>query len=162
MARVYLGLGSNIEPEHYLRMGIDELRSRFGKLDISSVYQNRSVGFQGDDFLNLVVGFDSDASPRAIQAEIERIHSLAGRRRSEARFSSRSLDIDLLLYDELVCDTPGLDLPRPDILEYGFVLRPLAELAPERPHPVTGRTMLDHWQAFAADSEPLTRVDFNW
>ena len=79
MARVYLGLGSNIDAERHLRLGIEQLRQRFGELELSTVYRNRSVGFDGDDFLNMVVGFESEASPAAIQTEIERIHALAGR-----------------------------------------------------------------------------------
>ncbi|MEJ2172850.1 MAG: 2-amino-4-hydroxy-6-hydroxymethyldihydropteridine diphosphokinase [Woeseiaceae bacterium] len=161
MARVYLGLGSNIDAERHLRLGIEQLRQRFGELELSTVYRNRSVGFDGDDFLNMVVGFESEASPAAIQTEIERIHALAGRQRGEAKYASRTLDIDLLLYDDLVTEVPGLRLPRPDVLEYGFVLRPLTELAPEMAHPVTGRTMLEHWQAFDADSESLTAIDLN-
>ena len=159
MARVYLGLGSNIDPEHNLRRGIQELGERFGQLELSAVYRSAAVGFEGDDFLNHVVGLDTDASPAVINDEIEVIHKLAGRRRGEEKFSSRPLDIDLLLYDDLVVDEPPLRLPRSDILEYSFVLRPLAELAPTLPHPCTGRSLAEHWQEFDRDSQPLTLVE---
>ena len=158
MARVYLGLGSNIDPEHNLRLGIEELGKRFGDLQLSAVYRGAAAGFEGDDFLNLVVGLDTDASPTSISDEIEVIHELAGRRRGEDKFASRTLDIDLLLYDDLIVDEPPLRLPRSDILEYSFVLRPLAELAPALMHPCTGRTLAEHWQAFDQDSQPLTLV----
>lgn len=159
MAKVYLGLGSNIDPEYNLRLGLRALESRFGELEKSGVYQSAALGFEGDDFLNMAVGFDSDADPVDINDAIERIHQLAGRRRSEREFSARPLDIDLLLYGELVQDEPGLRLPRADVLEYSFVLRPLAEIAPDLIHPATGQTIQAHWQAFDHGRHPLTPVD---
>ena len=159
MTQVYLGLGSNIDPEANLRLAIAELRRHYGELVISNTYRNAAVGFEGDDFLNLVVGFDSDEQPLEIQQCIEAIHALSGRQRGEARFASRPLDIDLLLYDDLVIDEPPLHVPRSDVLEYDFVLRPLAEIAPELVHPVTGRTILDHWRECDTAGHPLTLVD---
>jgi len=159
VARVFLGLGSNVDPERNLRLGMRELRERFGALQVSSVYRSEAVGFEGDDFLNLVVGFESDATPESIEAWIEEVHKLAGRRRGEQKFASRPLDIDLLLYGDLVRENPRPRLPRSDILEYSFVLRPLAELDPDLVHPQTGRSILDHWQQFDPAGQPLTRVD---
>lgn len=155
MARVYLGLGSNIEPERNLAMAVRELRASFGELAVSSVYRNAPVGFAGDDFLNLVVGFDTDESPQAVCGEIDRIHACAGRQRGSDQWSSRPLDVDLLLYGDLVCDERPVRVPRKDILEYGFVLRPLAELAPDLVHPVTGKRLAEHWQEFDAAAHPL-------
>ena len=159
MATVYLGLGSNIDAEQNLRRGIDELRRRFGSLTISATYRSRAFGFDGDDFLNLVVGLECELSPEAIEDNIEEIHALVGRRRSAEKFVPRLLDIDLLLYDDLVRESPKPQLPRSDILEYSFVLRPLAEIAPELRHPVTGRSMREHWQDFDEPGHPLTPVD---
>ena len=159
MASVYLGLGSNIDPMRNLRIGIEELRRCFGKLELSRVYRNKAVGFAGADFLNLVAGLDTDASPAQIEAEIERIHKLVGRHRSEEKLASRPLDIDLLLYDDLVQVEPRPRVPRADVLEYSFVLRPLAEIAPEFVHPVTGKTIEQHWREFDATSQPLAPVD---
>lgn len=159
MPRVYLGLGSNVEPKLNLQLGVTELRERYGALDVSAVYENAAVGFEGADFLNMVIGLQSDDAPRDIQRQAESIHDLAGRTRTSNRFSSRPLDIDLLLYDDLVIDEPRLKIPRDDILDFGFVLRPLAELAPELVHPVTGKTMRQHWQAFDAKAHPLRAID---
>ena len=159
MPLVYLGLGSNVEPKMNLQLGIGELRERYGDLEMSAVYQNAAVGFDGADFLNIVVGLRSDNAPRDIQCEVGLIHDLAGRDRASDRFSSRPLDIDLLLYDDLVINEPRLKIPRCDVLDFSFVLRPLAELAPGLVHPVTGKTMLWHWQAFDAETHPLRAID---
>lgn len=159
MARVYVGLGSNIDPQKNLRLGVRELRSRYGEIDLSPAYRSAPLGFDGEDFINLVAGFDSSDSPDGIQREIEQVHELAGRSRRKDKFVSRSLDIDLLLYDDLVLEGPQVRLPRTDVLDYSFVLRPLSELAPGLVHPVTGRRLVDHWAEFDAASHPLERVD---
>jgi 2-amino-4-hydroxy-6-hydroxymethyldihydropteridine diphosphokinase len=146
MARIYFSLGSNIDAIDNIRLGIDKLRERFGKLETSQVYRSAAMGFEGPDFLNVVAAAETSMSPGAIHDVIESIHRLAGRSRTAEKFASRPLDIDLLLYDDLVLDEPPLRLPRSDILEYSFVLKPLAELAPGLVHPVTGKTMAQHWQ----------------
>jgi len=158
MATVYLGIGSNIDPEKNLSLAVRELRKRFGELDSSAVYKSAAVGFDGEDFLNLVVRLRSDASPLEICEEIERLHNLSGRVRGSQKWASRPLDIDLLLYNDLIQDERPVRVPRSDVLEYSFVLRPLAELAPDLVHPGTGKTMLTHWQEFDADSHPLEAV----
>ena len=157
MATVYLGLGSNIEPVRHLRFGLAELEKRFGRLEASSVYRSGAFGFDGDDFLNLVVGFETDISPQSLQRQIEAIHRAAGRDPRERGYSSRTLDIDLLLYDDLVTDDPPI--PRADILRFSFVLGPLAEIAPELVHPETQRTIGAHWKEMDRDRHPITRAD---
>jgi len=158
VAVVYVGLGSNIDAEQNLRLGVDELRSRYGELKISTVYRSKAVGFDGDDFLNLVASFESDTSPIEICEAIELIHNLSGRDRNGGKWESRPLDIDLLLYNDLVIDERPVRVPRDDVLEYSFVLRPMAELAPDLVHPMTGRTMREHWQDFDAAGHPLDTV----
>ena len=158
MATIYLGLGSNIDAEENLGLAVRELRERYGELDTSAVSRSAAVGFEGDDFLNLVVRLWSDETALEICEEIERLHKLSGRVRGSEKWASRPLDIDLLLYNDLVTDERPVRVPRDDILEYSFVLRPLAELAPDLVHPVTGRTMLSHWRDFDAASHPLEPV----
>ena len=158
MATVYLGLGSNIDPENNLHLGVRELRARYGDVELSAVYRSKAIGFEGDDFLNLVARFESNDSPQAICEQIELIHNLSGREREGEKWESRPLDIDLLLYNDLVIDEQPVRVPRDDVLKYSFVLRPLAELEPDLVHPVTGRTMLDHWQEFDAARHPLDVV----
>lgn len=159
MATVYLGLGSNIDAEKNLRLAVSELRRLFGTLTVSPVYSSAAVGFDGPDFLNLVVALVTDAPPRELLRDIERIHEMAGRSRGPDKYSSRPLDIDLLLYGDTVDPSPPLRLPRRDILEYGFVLRPLADIAPDLVHPVTGRTIGEHWREFDSERHPLTASD---
>ena len=155
MAKIYLGLGSNIEPEKNLRLGVGELGARFGILELSNVYRSAAVGFDGDDFLNLVAGLESDESPAQLHAVLMEIHGLAGRTHSASRYSPRTLDIDLLLYDDLVLDEPPIRIPRSDILKYSFVLGPLAEIAPQLRHPETGKLITEHWAEFDKETHPL-------
>lgn len=158
MARVYLGLGSNLRAEDNLKLGVRELRSCFGDVDLSAVYRSAAVGFDGDDFLNLVAGLDTEVSPEDIHAQIEIIHDLAGRERGAGRFISRPLDIDLLMYQDRIIETSRFRVPRSDVLEYSFVLRPLSELAPDVVHPETGKTVGEHWAEYDAASHPLEPV----
>ena len=159
MPRVFLGLGSNIDAEKNLRLAIGELRSRFGAVQLSRVYSSAAYGFAGEDFLNLVASFETDRTPGDLLQQIEVVHDRAGRIRGPDRYTSRPLDIDLLLYGELVDPTAPLRLPRDDVLQHSFVLGPLAEIAPDLVHPVTGLTIDEHWRRFDAASHPLTPVE---
>ena len=159
MARVFFSVGSNVDPEDNLRLAVRELDRRYGELTLSPVYRNRPVGFAGDDFLNMVVACDVDCDVAAVGEDIEVIHRLAGRQRGEERFAARSLDIDMLLYDDLVIAGPPVTLPRDDVLRYSFVLKPLADIAPDDRHPETGRTFAEHWRSMAGSRHGLQRVD---
>lgn len=158
MPRVYLSLGSNVDPEDNLRLGVAALQSRYGCPELSPVYRSKAVGFDGDDFLNLVASVDTADSIEAIAEHIETIHRLAGRDRSPARYSSRTLDIDLLTWGDAVLDGEPLVLPRDDILRYAFVLKPLTDIAADDRHPVTGRTYASHWEEMSTLPQELHRV----
>lgn len=159
MPRVYLSLGSNIDPEANLRLGVSELEKRYGELTLSPVYRSRAVGFEGDDFLNLVAGLKTDDTIESIAEDIEAIHRVAGRDRGAERYSSRTLDIDLLTWGDVVTTVPPVRLPRKDILEYAFVLKPLADIAPEERHPETGRRYIEHWEEMSLQAAGLNRID---
>ena len=162
MTPVYLGLGSNIDAERNIALGLREIEKRFGKPQVSPVYRAPAIGFDGEDFLNLVVRVDCALPALELIDQIEAIHDLAGRqRRADNKWVARSLDIDLLLYGDLVSPERPLRVPRSDVLEYAFVLKPLADLAPEERHPVTGLSFADHWQDFDDSGQPLTLVDLD-
>ena len=154
--RAYLSLGSNIDAEHWLAAAVAELRARFGHLDISPVYRSAAVGFDGPDFLNLAVAIDSDLAPEALNDWLHALEDRHGRVRGGARFGSRTLDVDIVLYDDLVLSGKGhLKLPRGE-LRHAFVLKPMADIAPSVRHPVDGRTMAELWATFPKEREPLT------
>jgi 2-amino-4-hydroxy-6-hydroxymethyldihydropteridine diphosphokinase len=160
MGRAYLSLGSNQEPAHHLARALAELRARFGRVDVSPVYRTPAVGFDGPDFLNCAAAIDSDLDPHALDAWLHALEDQHGRRRDVPRFSSRPLDIDVLLYDDLVLRGAGnFELPRPELLQQAFVLRPLAELAPALRHPVLGRSMAELWAAFGPAPAGMVAVD---
>jgi 2-amino-4-hydroxy-6-hydroxymethyldihydropteridine diphosphokinase len=155
MARVYLSLGSNLEPHRYLRAALDELRARFGAIAVSPAYRSKSVGFDGADFVNLAVGLDTELEPEALNDWLHALEDRHGRRRDVPRYSDRTLDVDVVLYGEQVIDGPGhLQIPRKE-LQHAFVLKPLADIAPQVRHPVSGRTMAELWAAFPQEREPL-------
>ncbi len=142
-----------------IRSGISALRKQFGGLQLSCVYDSEAVGFDGANFFNLVVGFDSGQSVQEIAAALRAIEAEHGRKRGENRFSPRPLDLDLLLYDNLILSEGPVHVPRDEIMKYAFVLRPLAEIAPQHVHPVCGRTFGELWQAFDDAGQPLSAVE---
>jgi len=158
MATVYVGIGSNVDPDGMVSAGVRALREEFSDVLCSPVYRSAAVGFDGDPFLNLVCRFKTDASVSEVDDGLHRIEDLHGRRRDGPKFSSRTLDIDLLLYDDLCLQQGKLSLPRDEILRYAFVLRPLADIAPQLIHPQTGTSMAELWQNFDHHSQPLEVV----
>ncbi|MEH6607803.1 MAG: 2-amino-4-hydroxy-6-hydroxymethyldihydropteridine diphosphokinase [Halioglobus sp.] len=162
MARVYLGVGSNIERERYIVAGLDALQALFGELALSPVYDSESIGFEGQPFFNLVVAVDTELSVAELAARLRHIETEHGRPENALPNSSRQLDIDILLYDQLVGVVDGVELPRGEILHNAFVLRPLAELAPELVHPVANKNYAELWQSYDKSSQGLARVNFEW
>jgi 2-amino-4-hydroxy-6-hydroxymethyldihydropteridine diphosphokinase len=155
MPEVYVGCGSNVEPESNLRWAIAEMRQRFGRLVCSTAFRSPAHGFDGPDFLNLVVAFDSDAGPDAVEAALSSLEAERGRGGVD-RGGSRTLDLDLLLYGQRV--DAARRLPRVDILSYPFVLAPMAEIAPSLVHPVTGLGMATAWRQHSAGRDSLTAI----
>ena len=162
MARVYLSLGSNIDRETNIRAGVSALSSYYGELLLSSVYESASVGFDGDNFFNLVAMLETDQPVQTVAETLRHIEDQHGRTREGPRFSSRTLDIDILLYDSLILHEGKLVLPREEISKNAFVLWPLAEIAPDLMHPVLGQSYAELWEAFDKNSQPLWPVPFDF
>jgi len=159
MKRVYISLGSNVDAENHIQAAIDLLRQQFGDIEVSTTYQNPSVGFDGDDFLNLVVGLDSDLSVQELASAMRDIEASLGRDRSMPKFSSRTIDLDLLIIGNKIIREGGILLPRDEILKYAFVLCPLAELVGDLIHPETLVTYQTLWQEFDQKSQPMTALE---
>ena len=162
MPRIYISIGSNIDKERNIRSAIGALKECFGDLQLSSVYLSEAVGFQGDDFLNLVAACETDLGVKNVAECLRQIEQDHGRHRSGPKFSSRTLDLDLLLYGDLVYHEGKLELPRDEILYNAFVLQPLAEIAAELKHPVVGRSYGQLWEAFDKQTARLQPIDFDF
>lgn len=160
MPDIYVSVGSNLDREQHVRSSLAELRATFGALRCSSVYQTRAVGFEGDDFYNMVIGFHSELAPHEVLRHLKAIEAAHGRKRGEARFAPRTLDLDLLLYGDQIIDDGDLHLPRDEIERYAFVLCPLAELAPTLRHPSLDACFADLWSRFPHDDSELHAIDF--
>ena len=158
MTRVYLSLGSNIEPVRHLRAAIDELRAEFGDIAVSPVYRFAAVGFEGPPFLNLAVGVDTAMDAPSLDTWLHALEDRHGRRRDGPRFSSRTLDVDIVLYGDAVLSGPGhLRVPREE-MNRSFVLQPLADIAPDTVHPQLQRTIGELWNSGYAAGERGTAV----
>ena len=154
MATAYLSLGSNQDAERHLQRALAELRGRFGKLVASPTYRTPAQGFDGPDFLNSAAIIDTDLDVQALDAWLHALEDAHGRRRDVPRFSSRPLDIDIVFYDALVFRGPGnLQVPRPE-LSHAFVLKPLADIAPDFRDPVSGQTLAELWARHPDHKQP--------
>jgi 2-amino-4-hydroxy-6-hydroxymethyldihydropteridine diphosphokinase len=144
--RVFIGVGSNVDPVVNLKLAISVLGEQYGALGRSSVYQNPAVGFAGEDFLNMAVSLSTHYSLSQVKALLDDIHARVGRVSGQQKFGPRKLDLDLLLFGDRVDSQARV--PRADVLRYGFVLGPMAELVPDLRHPVTGVTMAQAWSDY--------------
>jgi 2-amino-4-hydroxy-6-hydroxymethyldihydropteridine diphosphokinase len=143
---VLVAAGSNVAPLENLRRALDVLDHDFAPLTVSRAYANAAVGFKGDDFVNLVIGFQTGMTVHQV---IERLHAAetaCGRERLAPKWAPRAMDLDILLFGDTVCAEPGLTLPRPDLLKRPYMLGPAAEIAPETVHPIERRTLGELWR----------------
>lgn len=161
MSRVFLGIGSNRQAERHLQLALDALAERYGHLDLSSVYESEAVGFNGDNFLNLVAMLETDESVEVLSAWLKALENRHGRRRDGAGSAPLALDVDILTYDAAVGTVGGVRLPRDEILKNAFVLQPLAEIAGDDLHPIAGQTYRSLWKQYR-QNQKLWKVPFSW
>ncbi len=160
---VLVAAGSNVDPIANLRRALDVLERHYAPLRLSPAYANPPVGFEGDDFVNLVVAFDTTDDVDEVVLRLHEAEAACGRERGAAKWAPRTMDLDLLLYDALVCSEPGRTLPRPDLLRRPYMLGPAAEVAPRWVHPTERRTLAELWRQSRGDAEPAWRqIDLGW
>jgi 2-amino-4-hydroxy-6-hydroxymethyldihydropteridine diphosphokinase len=159
MSKAYLSLGSNIDAVNHLRIAVAALRERFGEVVMSKVYRTRAVGFEGADFLNAAAVIDTDLDPHELNAWLHALEDACGRDRNGPRFGDRTLDIDIVLFDDRVLEGRGnLRIPRPE-LKHAFVLRPLAEIAPDVVVPGTQLALGRLWEVHPDHDTALESVE---
>ncbi|NKB33499.1 MAG: 2-amino-4-hydroxy-6-hydroxymethyldihydropteridine diphosphokinase [Pseudomonadales bacterium] len=162
MAYLILSLGSNVNAENNIGLAIAALRQEYGELSLSTVYESEAVGFSGDNFLNLTATVECNKSLAEIITYLKQLEDSLGRDRSQTRFSDRTIDVDILIYGNETGEDCGLSLPRSEILENTFVLKPLAEMHPNLQFPDSGRTYQEFWDQFDQDSQKLWATEITY
>lgn len=162
MDTLTLSLGSNLDAAHHINQALTALAQRFGELCLSSVFESKAVGFSGGNFLNMVVAVQTDAQLADISAFLKALETEQGRLHGQQRFSSRTLDIDILTYGTRVGRFEGIELPRPEITENAYVLWPMAEVCGTLLDPHSGRSYADLWRAYDKARQDLWKIDFEW
>jgi 2-amino-4-hydroxy-6-hydroxymethyldihydropteridine diphosphokinase len=158
MADVFVAAGSNVDPIAHLSRALHALGDTYGELTVSPAYRNAAVGFTGEDFINIVVAFRTDEPVQRVRARLQEIEAACGRPPAAPKWAPRTMDLDILLYGDTVSDEPGLLLPRPDLARRPYMLKPMADIAPERLHPTLKRSMRDLWESLDDGSHAMTEV----
>ena len=158
---IYISVGSNVDKEKHTKAGLQGMYNAFGELTLSSVFESESVGFEGNNFYNLVVKACTQLSISEVCRVLKQIEQDNKRQRSEQKFAPRTLDLDLLLYDRLVTTKP-IELPRHEVLYNAFVLKPMAEIAADEIHPVVNESYANLWQNYDKNQQKLWSITFDW
>jgi 2-amino-4-hydroxy-6-hydroxymethyldihydropteridine diphosphokinase len=158
VTEVYVAAGSNIDPVNHLRRALDELRRIYPRLTVSPAYRNKAVGFEGEDFVNLVVGFSTQQPVARVREQLQRIETLCGRPAAAPKWAARSMDLDILMYGDFISNEPGLVIPRPDLLRRPYMLKPMADVAPDVQHPLANKSMRELWESFDSEGHEMVEV----
>lgn len=161
MAEVYISLGSNIDRQYHIEQGLDALTCKYGALTLSALFESDAVGFAGKAFYNMVVGLKTEQSLQQVANTLREIEFAHGRSRYAKKFSPRTLDLDLLLYDKVIAESPA-QIPRSEITKNAFVLWPLAQIAGHLIHPVLGQSYQELWQQYDKKQQQLKVVPLDW
>lgn len=150
---VFLSIGSNLKPEKNIKTCLNYLKASFALFEESPIYQSPSYGFEGNDFLNLVVRINTSFDLISLKHWLMSLEDIHSRDRSKPRYSNRTLDIDILLYNDEINDSGSIKIPRPEILTQAYVLKPLADIAPAKTHAISGKSFLEHWNHMKQSSK---------
>jgi len=165
MADIYISLGSNVEREYHVQHGLKALAKVFNlpfeQLVLSSLFKSKAVGFSGNAFYNMVIGLNTQYNVEQVAVKLRDIEIKYGRSLDAKKFSPRTLDLDLLLYDNLITDIPA-QLPRDEIDKNAFVLWPLSEIAPKLIHPIIKENYQTLWQNYDKASQQLNIIKNCW
>lgn len=156
---VLLSLGSNVAPERHLRSALQALRERFGEVVVSPAYRTAAVGFEGAPFVNNAALLRSTEPLHALEAWLHALEDRHGRDRSGPRLSDRTLDVDVVFHgDAVVRDGDRVRVPRAE-LAHAFVLKPLADIAPDFVDPLSGSTLAELWRQHPQHAQHFEIVD---
>ncbi|WP_064605957.1 2-amino-4-hydroxy-6-hydroxymethyldihydropteridine diphosphokinase [Photobacterium sp. J15] len=157
MTTVYISIGSNIEREYHIRAAVTELKTLGTGIEVSRIFEAEPVGFSGPNFYNCVLAMETALPLEHLQQNLKQLELSYGRAPDAQKNQSRTLDLDILLYGDLVQDCAP-QLPRSDLYKFAFVLLPMMELCPELEIPGDGRTVSQLWHAFE-DNQALWPVE---
>ncbi|MCH7816902.1 MAG: 2-amino-4-hydroxy-6-hydroxymethyldihydropteridine diphosphokinase [Proteobacteria bacterium] len=157
-----LSIGSNIDAANKIRQAVRALRAEYDNILCSTVYESVAIGFEADNFLNLVAVIQTDTALTSIVSFLKRLEDQLGRDRTQPKPSSRTMDIDILTYGSETGAESGVVLPRPEIIRNAFVLRPLAELLPQQVHSGTAECFSRLWADYDKASQRLWPTEFDW
>ena len=157
-----LSIGSNINAVENIQKAVRALRSEFGNILCSPVYESETVGFSGDNFLNLVVAINTEQALPTIVSCLKGLEDRLGRNRRQSKFSGRTMDIDILCFGSETGYNCGMALPRDEITQNAFVLQPLADLLPQQCHPDSGKTYAQLWAEYDKSRQRLWAIPFEW
>ncbi len=158
----FISIGSNIDKEIHIPSSLNALKKHFGEIITSSLYQTAAVGFEGDDFHNLMVQFESTLDAKSVAKILRQIELDHGRTRDSRKYAARTLDLDLTLYGDQIINEGRLQIPRDEIERYAFVLEPLAEIAPEIKHPISQKSYRELWQAYDKSDIKQQKIPFSF
>jgi 2-amino-4-hydroxy-6-hydroxymethyldihydropteridine diphosphokinase len=161
MTEIYISLGSNINRQHNVEKGLDALAQLLGSLTLSSLFESEAIGFAGKPFYNMVIGATTELSLEDLAQSLRIIEYANGRSQNAKKFSPRTLDLDLLLYGDVIAQQPA-QIPRDEITKNAFVLWPLAEIASALVHPIVGKSYQALWQAYDKSQQKLNVVPLTW
>lgn len=158
----FISIGSNIDKQKNIVSSLDALKKLFGKIELSSIYETAPIGFNGDNFYNLIVKFDSELEAKQVAKQLRQIELDHGRTRDCHKFSARTLDLDLILYGDQIINNGRLQIPRNEIERYAFVLEPLAEIAGQQLHPISHKSFQSMWNQLDKTGLQQQKIQFSW